>query len=119
MKIILRKRYFTIFLLVLVTEIAIAIFSFHRFIRGFLGDVLVLPLLYFFLRTFFPFTPLKTLMGVLAFAFFVEILQFFELSKHLEIDNGILQTMLGATFDPWDLIAYSIGGIACFLADRN
>lgn len=115
MKINFKTRYFTFFLLVLVTEIAIAVFVFHRFIRGFLGDVLVIPLMYLFLRSFFSISFRKALSIVIGFAFMVEFLQLAKLPKKLDLDNSLLQIILGATFDPLDLIAYCLGAILIIL----
>lgn len=115
MKVLFKKRYFIPFLLVLVCEIAIAIFHFHRFVRGFLGDVLVIPLLYFLLRAFLTITHKSTIYVVLGFAFIVEILQLFKLSEIMNINSEVLETILGNTFDWKDLLAYGLGAFCIHL----
>lgn len=102
-------NYFLIFLLLLFAEIIIAIFHFNAFIRGFLGDVLIVLLLYSFLRIFIRDNVLKTALSVLVFAFFVEFLQYFKLTEILNIQSKLLLTLLGSVFDIWDLVAYFIG----------
>jgi len=109
MKVLFKKRYFIPFLLVLVCEIAIAIFYIHRFVRGFLGDVLIIPLLYFLLRTFLTITHKSTIYVVLGFAFIVETLQLFNLAEILNIRSELLKIIVGNTFDWKDLLAYTIG----------
>ena len=109
MKVTVKRRYLTIFVLVLVTEVAIAVFHFHRFVRGFLGDVLVIPLLYTLLRTFLSIPRKRTLYGVLCFAFLIEILQLFRLGERLGIASEILLIIIGSVFDPLDLVAYAFG----------
>ncbi len=103
------KRYFTLFTLLLITEIAIAVFHFHRFIRGFVGDVLVIPLLYVLCRAVTKIPGKKVLIMVLALAFSIEFLQLFSISERLNINNKVLQIILGNTFDGWDLVAYWFG----------
>ncbi len=90
-------------------EIAIAFFNFTPFIRGFLGDVLVILLLYSFLKIFIKNNCIKIATSVLAFAYFVELLQFFKLAEILNIQSKVLLIILGSVFDPMDLLAYFIG----------
>ena len=103
------KRTLTIFTLLLVTEIAIALFHFHKFIRGFVGDVLVIPLLFYFLRLFVRWRTLYLALTVLGIAVVIEFLQFTNVLKHLQIKSTFLQTVLGTTFDYKDLLAYLAG----------
>lgn len=103
------KSYFFAFLIFLFVEIAIAYLHFNSFIRGFLGDVLVILLLYTFLKIFIRHHVLRTALAVLSFAFFVELLQFFKLDEILDIHSKILLTVIGSVFDVWDLVAYCIG----------
>lgn len=118
MKVSFNKRYFTPFLLVLVAEIAIAIFYFHRFVRGFLGDVLVIPLLYYLLRAISSVRHRPALIFVLALAFLIEGLQLLDLTKLLSTDNSIVQIVLGNTFDGFDLLAYLIGALAVYFIEN-
>ncbi len=103
------KNYFISFILLLFIEFAIAYFHFNPFIRGFLGDVLVILLLYSFLKIFIRNNVVKTAISVLAFAFFVEMLQFFNLAEKIKIKSEVLLTILGSVFDFWDLVAYFLG----------
>ena len=103
------KRTLLIFSLLLVTEIAIAVFHFHKFIRGFLGDVLVIPLLFYFLRIFTKWRTLYLALTVLGIAVMIEILQLANTLKYLQINSTFLQIILGTTFDYKDLLAYFIG----------
>lgn len=102
-------NYFLIFILLLAAEITIAIFHFNPFVRGFLGDVLVVLLLYCFLKIYIRNNVLKTALAVLTFALFIEFLQYFKLAEILNIESKIILTLLGSVFDMWDLLAYFIG----------
>ncbi len=99
-------------------EIAIAYFHFNPFIRGFLGDVLVILLLYSFLKIFIRNNIFKTAIFVLAFAYFVELLQFFKLAEKFNIQSEILLTLIGSVFDFYDLVAYSIGFLLILLIEK-
>ncbi len=103
------KKYITIFILLLVTEIAIAYFQFHSFIRGFIGDVLVIPLLYSLAQSIKRFNPIKVTAAVVLFAFAVEIAQYFSIAEILNIQNRFVKIIIGSHFDPWDLLAYTLG----------
>jgi len=109
---VFKKKYALLTLIVLIVEICIAIYHFYPFLRGFLGDVLVIILLYTFLKTFFVIKDKKLIGGILLFAFLIEILQFFKLTELLHIESKILKIILGSTFDVWDLFAYLLGGFA-------
>ncbi|QIE59100.1 DUF2809 domain-containing protein [Rasiella rasia] len=113
------KRTLTFFILLLVTEVAIAIFHFHKFIRGFVGDVLVIPLLYYFLRIFIKWRTVYLLGAVLAIALGIELLQYSGLFQHLNIQSPLLKIVLGTTFDWKDILAYGVGGVLTLLLEKN
>ncbi len=117
------KRYISIKHLVaacilFTAEIIIAYFHFTPFIRGFLGDVLVILLLHFFLKIFIRNNILKTAVFVLAFAYFVELLQFFKLAEKFNIQSEILLALIGSVFDFYDLVAYSLGFLIILLIEK-
>ena len=104
------SKSFCIFLLLLAIEIWIAKYVHDRFIRPFVGDVLVVILIYFFLKSFIQTNNRFLLFGVWIFACLVEVLQSFHLVKMLGLqDNKLMVIILGATFDWYDLVAYSVG----------
>ena len=115
----IHKRYLIIFMLLLITEVAIAWFHFHRFIRGFLGDVLVIPLLYCLLKTFFPFSVKRTAYAVYALAIGIELLQLCNIVQVLGIKSKLLKTILGTVFDPWDVLAYTFGLILILIIEHT
>ncbi len=111
-------KYLLATLLLFTVETAIAYFHFNAFIRGFFGDVLVVLLLYSFLKIFIKNNVVKTAVSVLAFAIFVELLQFFKLAEILNIQSKILLTILGSVFDVWDLAAYFLGFLIILLIEK-
>jgi hypothetical protein len=64
-------------------EILIALFVRDRFVRPYLGDVLVVMLVYCFVRTFFDLAVLPLTVGVLLFAFTIEFLQYLNIVEVL------------------------------------
>jgi hypothetical protein len=113
-------KYAIITLLILIIEILIALFLHDKFIRPFLGDALVVVLLYFGFRTILKTPAHKVAIGVFAFACTIEILQFFQLVKllHLE-ENEVARIIIGSTFDWWDILAYAIGILAVYVLDKR
>ncbi|QIR36215.1 DUF2809 domain-containing protein [Tolypothrix sp. PCC 7910] len=106
----LHKKYFYFTLLLFVIEVCIAIFVDDRFIRPFIGDVLVVILIYCFMRTFWTIKPAILALSVFVFACVIEILQYFNFVKVLGLEKyKIAVVVLGSSFDWKDIIAYAIG----------
>ncbi len=119
MKIVFNLRYFywTVFLLAI--EILIGTFIRDSFVRPFIGDVLVVILIYCLLKTFWPIRVRVAALSVLAFACMVEVLQYFKLVNLLGLQqNKLLVIILGATFDWHDILAYTIGTVAILWLDK-
>jgi len=104
------KKYGLIFLALLIVEIIIALFIKNPMIRGSVGDILVVILIYCFIQTFFNFDKAKTIIGVGIFAILLEIAQGFNLVEKLGLqDNKFASTVIGTTFDMNDIWAYIAG----------
>ena len=116
----LNKKYIFLTLLIFAIEICIALFVKDRFIRPFIGDLLVTVLLFSFFRIFYHGSGFKLAIAVLLFSFSVEILQYFKLIELLGLQNNKFATIvLGATFDWLDLLAYFLGIFISFLMDKR
>lgn len=76
---------FLCFLLIFVIEVIIALFVKDSIIRPYGGDVLVVILMYYFFKTFVKMNPLPLAIGVLFFAYAVEIGQYFNLVEVLNM----------------------------------
>lgn len=115
----LRLTYAVLFSTLLFIEVLIALFVRDRFVRPYIGDVLVTMLICCFIRIFIPLKfPLLPL-GVFLFAALVEIGQYFHMVSLLGLDQSkLFRTVLGTTFSVPDLICYGIGCILFFLAER-
>ena len=94
----------------LAIEIGIALFVNDVLIRPFIGDVLVVILIYCFSRVFLNVNYLKVAFGVLILAFTIEILQYFDYVKLLGLENNrVLSVAMGRTFEWLDFAAYTFG----------
>jgi Protein of unknown function (DUF2809) len=112
------RRYFYATLLLFLIEICIAVFVNDRIIRPFVGDVLVVMLVYCFVQSFWRirsnvarcFADTARVAGVFTFACGVEILQYFNLVDRLGLrQNKPLVVILGSVFDWKDILAYGMG----------
>ena len=109
----MRLRYLFLFVLLLLTEILIGTFLKGGFIRAYGGDILVLPLLYAFLRILFPrsenFTVRVLPFGLFIFGVLVEALQGAHIADRLHITSRVIRIIIGSTFDFLDIACYFAG----------
>jgi len=122
MKVRFHPRSFAIFLLLFAIEAAIAIWIDDRIIRPLVGDLLVVILVFYFVRAFLCVRTRWLALGSLAFAWAVEFSQYFRLVERLGLaDNRLARTVIGSVFDWKDLVAYTIGAaiVVAFVGDRE
>lgn len=115
-----QKGYFFLFLLLFITEIMIAVFVHDNFVRPYIGDFLVVILIYCFVKAWID-APVKTVaIAVLLFAYIVEILQYFNLVKQLGLQHSRLANIvIGNHFEWTDMIAYTFGILLVALVERR
>lgn len=105
-----RLYYFLGFTVLLIIEILIARYIKDDFVRPYLGDFLVVILLYCFLMSVCKVSVLKGMIIVLVFSFAVEFFQMINIVKVLQYQPPeIIMIALGSSFSNWDLLAYSLG----------
>lgn len=111
MKIKNRILYLIIFIILLCIEIFIAVYIHDDIIRPYIGDIIVIPVLYSLIRIFIPekcrFLPLYIFM----FSIFTEFMQYIKIMDILHIENQILRTITGTSFSYIDIVCYFIGSI--------
>lgn len=110
---------FIIFLIIFFVEVLIAKFVDDSFIRPYGGDILVVILMYYFCKAFIDTKSIYLVMGVVLFAYLVEIGQYFKLVEILGIENKILRIVIGSSFSWGDMLCYTIGGVICYLIDKK
>ncbi len=112
-------KYLILTVLLLAVEICIARFVNDQFVRPFVGDALVVVLIYCFVRIFLKVSYLKAAFAVLVFAALIEVLQYFDYVKMLGLENNrILSAALGRTFEWLDFAAY-FGGFLLIITAEN
>jgi hypothetical protein len=113
------SRYFSLTVLFFSIEVLIALYVKDRFVRPYLGDVLVVILLYCFLKSFFKIKVLTAAFGVLVFAFAIEFLQYLQVVIFLGLENSkVARTVLGTSFSWEDLLMYVVGLAVVLVAER-
>lgn len=106
----LRVKYAVLFLILFGIEAGIALFVHDRVIRPYVGDMLVVVLLYFFVRIFIPRGIRLLPLWIFLFAAAIEIAQYFDFAELLGVGgNPVMRIILGSTFDLKDIACYGAG----------
>jgi hypothetical protein len=114
-----RRNYFFLAILLFIIEVLIALFLHDRIVRPYVGDFLVVILLYCFVRAFFKVSVIKTAIIVLLFAYLIELLQYLNIIKELGLQNSKLaNVVLGNLFEWIDVIAYTLGVITVVILEK-
>lgn len=104
------RNYFVLAILLFIIEVLIALFVNDRFIRPYLGDVLVVILIYCFLRSFLKLPILTVAVSVLVFSFAIEFLQYLNIVEKLGLEKSkIARTVIGTSSSWLDLLTYIVG----------
>ena len=105
-----RSFYLAMTVFWLAVEVVIACYAHDRFIRPYVGDVLVVVVVYCFVRIWVPQGVRLLPLYVFLFAAGVEVLQYFHLVDLLGAGNNtFLRVVLGSVFDVKDILCYGIG----------
>src|SRR3954469_23359590 len=117
---IFRLGYFLLTLFLFIVEVLIALYVHDKIIRPYIGDVLVVILIYCFCRSFLR-VPVKPLaISVLLFAFLIELLQYFQIVRVLGLqDSKIARTVIGVGFEWLDLVAYMVGFVMVLAVEKR
>ena len=107
-----RIKYLITFTILLCIEILIAICVHDTFIRPYVGDLLVVVVLYCIVKVIIPDKYRLIPFWIFVFAAFIECLQYLKWVERLGIENNaFLRILMGATFDWKDIVCYGIGCI--------
>jgi hypothetical protein len=113
------KTNFVLTILIFTIEVLIALFVRDTFIRPYFGDVLVVILIYCFVRSFFQVRVLPLAFCVLAFAFKIEFLQYINIVDTLGLEeSAIASTVIGTSFAWNDMLAYVAGVVIILAVER-
>ncbi|MCW4469885.1 DUF2809 domain-containing protein [Flavobacterium sp. MFBS3-15] len=114
-----KRNYFLLTILLFITEVLIALYVHDKIIRPYGGDVLVVILIYCFVRTFFNWRVVPVAVGTLLFAFLVETMQYFKIIEILGLqDSSFFRIVIGTSFAWMDMLTYVIGIAIVLLAEK-
>lgn len=113
-------KYLISFIILFIIEVIIALFIDDKIIRPYIGDILVIILMYTFIRSFIK-KPIKFLsIYLFFFATFVEVMQYFNILEILGLQNNkFLSIIFGSVFDIKDVLCYLIGSIILLVLDNR
>ncbi|MBC8054842.1 MAG: DUF2809 domain-containing protein [Sphingobacteriaceae bacterium] len=104
------RYYFLFSILLFLTEILIALYAHDQIIRPYVGDFLVVILLYCLAKSFLDLPTRLAAFGVLLFSYLIEALQYLNLVEHLGLkDSKLANTIIGNYFTWIDILAYTLG----------
>lgn len=107
-----RKRclYLAATVVVLIIEVLIALFVHDKFVRPYIGDVLVVIVLYTCFRIVVPEKGKLLPLYIFLFASLVEGLQYLRIVEVLGLqDNRFFSVLMGTVFDWKDILCYGVG----------
>ncbi|ASK31309.1 hypothetical protein CEY12_14890 [Chryseobacterium sp. T16E-39] len=117
MKLQFNLKYFLLTILLFFTEVLIAtklkdIF----FIRAYLGDVIVVILLYTFIKSFVVVDNKKLIIEIFIFSCLIEFAQYFNIAEKLGFQRGsLMYIVIGNSFSWVDIACYAIGCLLLYL----
>lgn len=105
-------KYIIAFFILLTIETYIGLFVRDAIIRPYIGDILVVVLLYTLVRGLWG-KPIRFLpVYVFVFAAAVELAQYFRIAELLQLqDNRLISTVIGTSFDIKDILCYLTGAL--------
>lgn len=118
MKLKFSLKYLLLTIAIFLVEVLIATKLKHVFfVRAYLGDVIVVILIYTFIKSFFKIeNNEKLILGILIFSFLVEFAQYFNIAEKLGFREGsLMYIVIGNSFSWIDILCYAVGCLLLFL----
>ncbi|KNB62240.1 DUF2809 domain-containing protein [Chryseobacterium sp. Hurlbut01] len=117
MKLKFKPKYLLLTILIFLVEVLIAtVLKNNFFIRAYLGDVIVVILLYTFVRSFFTVNDTKLIVGIFAFSCLIEFAQYFNIAEKLGFQPGsLMYIVIGNSFSWVDIACYAAGCLLLYL----
>jgi Protein of unknown function (DUF2809) len=115
----INKKYIISFFILFIIEALIALFVHDNFIRPYIGDILVIILMYTFIRGVID-KKIKILpIYLFLFALFVEVMQYFKVIELLNLENNkVASIIMGTSFDIKDILCYFIGSMILIIYEN-
>ncbi len=111
--------YFTAAVILFIIEVIIALYVNDSIIRPYFGDVLVVILLYCFIKSFINAPVFATAVGVLLFSFIIETLQYFNFVALIGLERSTFANIVIGNYFAWaDLFAYIVGIVIVLICEQ-
>ncbi len=115
-----KPGFLVIAFILFVIEVLIALYVRDSIIRPYVGDFLVVIMLYCFVRAFIKTSPWKIAVAVLIFSYTIETLQYFKIVDRLGLTNiPIAKTIIGYGFEWLDILAYTLGIVTVLILEKR
>lgn len=112
-------KYLVAFFVLFITEVFIALFVKDKIIRPFVGDILVVILMYTFIRGIIKRHIKGLPVYLFLFSAMMEITQYFHLVDRLGLrDNKLMSTIMGTSFDTRDILCYFAGTVILIIWEK-
>lgn len=90
----------------------------HRWLRGFVGDVLAIAWVYLLLKTFVRSPPLVLACVALSTGYVLELAQYLAGVQGWQNRQPVLRVLIGSVPDWWDVLAYTLGFVSVLCAEN-
>lgn len=105
-------KYMISFIILLLVEVFIGAFINDKIIRPYVGDILVVVVIYTFIKIFIKKEVKMLPVYIFIFAVMVEVMQYYNIVELLNLQhNKLMSIIIGSTFDMKDIFCYFIGAI--------
>ncbi|MEO6132367.1 MAG: DUF2809 domain-containing protein [Saprospiraceae bacterium] len=113
------KKYLGLAIFIFLIEVVIAFFIHDHLIRPYIGDALVVVLLYCLIKSLLKLNVLIVVLFVLIFSFAVEFMQYMNIVAKLGLQNSkIARTVIGTSFSWIDLLTYIAGAAIVIIVEK-
>ncbi|MBT2621558.1 DUF2809 domain-containing protein [Chryseobacterium sp. ISL-6] len=121
MKIKFNLKYLFLTILLFLTEVLIAtVLKDIFFIRAYLGDVIVVILLYTFIKTFTIIDDQKLIVGIFIFSCVIELAQYFNIAEKIGFRKGsLMYIVIGNSFSWIDIACYAVGCLILYIIVKH
>lgn len=112
-----RIIFIAVAIFLILVEFYIGIFVHDDFVRPYVGDVIVVVVLYAIVRAIVPTSKLPISVCIFLFSFAYEFTQIPPLVDIFGIKSGFFRALMGTSFSWIDIVCYLVGCVFCFIWD--
>lgn len=115
----IQKKYLLLFIVILLVELYIGFYVHDAIIRPYIGDLLVVILMYSFVKIFWKADNVKVAAYTFVFSCLVELAQYFKLVNVIGLgENKLARVLIGTSFSWIDILAYFGGFLVIVVGER-